>query len=432
MAARFDFANQNLKISQLKAAELSKTIAYERARARLLIVAIVASIVIGLLLVMGLVLITRSRNRERAAKMVLTETNRELEKAIAAKMEFLATTSHEIRTPLNGILGMTQVMMASRDMDEQSRERIGIVHTAGENMRMLVDDILDVAKMESGKLQVSAERFDLSMTLRQVAQVWRLQAESTGIQLCLELSECPHFIDGDGVRIRQIVSNLLSNAMKFTEAGTITLGARRDRARLHIIVKDSGIGIAPQWHESIFELFQQVDGGTTRKYGGTGLGLAICRNLVRAMGGDIKVDSEVGFGSTFTIDLPLIESDGAPIASATASGEQLRAALIVERNPLARGFLRAMLADKFDQLVFTGSSEEMLEASKTQNFEWIFADHATIEGKLLPTRDVRTVLFVDGPISTKFGDHVTVLSKPVSRAAINNALEACQAFADVA
>jgi signal transduction histidine kinase len=422
MAARFDFANQDLKISQLKAAQLEKTVAFERARAKLqrnlLIVIVTGSILVGGLLVTGLIMITRSRNRERAAKLVLADTNRELEKAIAAKMEFLATTSHEIRTPLNGILGMTQVMLSDRALTATLRDRIGIVHSAGENMRILVDDILDVAKMETGKLAVGTGTIELKATLRQVAQVWRLQAEAAGIGLVLHLDDCPERVEGDGGRLRQIVFNLLSNAMKFTEKGKVELIATAEGDRLRISVRDSGIGIARDWHESIFELFQQVDGGTTRQYGGTGLGLAICRNLARAMGGDVTVESETGFGSTFTIDLPLVVS--AETLPQSTGNARPNSVLVIERNPLTRGILRAVLSERFAVVNFAGSAEEAADILAHGDTDWIVADSASVDSWDVIDGNVPTIL-IEGTATAPAALHAvmrTVLTKPISKSAL--------------
>jgi signal transduction histidine kinase len=422
MAARFDFANQDLKISQLKAAQLEKSVAFERARAtlqrNLLIVIVIGSIVIGSMLIVGLILITRSRNRERAAKLVLADTNRELEKAIAAKMEFLATTSHEIRTPLNGILGMTQVMLADRKLDATLRDRIGIVHSAGENMRTLVDDILDVAKMETGKLAVGSGTIDLKATLRQVAQVWRLQAEAAGIGLILHLDDCPDRVEGDAGRLRQIVFNLLSNAMKFTEKGKVELIAKSEEGRLRISVRDSGIGISREWHESIFELFQQVDGGTTRQYGGTGLGLAICRNLARAMGGDISVESEPGFGSTFTIELPLVFADARGVANADTRSS--RTILVIERNPLTRGILRAVLSERFDVITFVSSDAEAVDTLAHGGVHWIIVDAASVDSWDMIDGSIPTVV-IEGTATVPEALHGSVravLTKPISKSAL--------------
>ena len=415
MAARFDFANQNTRIAQLKANELELQ--------RNFLIAIVAGGALALLLLsVGLILITRSRNRERAAKLLLAQTNRDLEKAIAAKMEFLATTSHEIRTPLNGILGMTQVMLADRKLSTALRDRIGIVHDAGEAMRTLVDDILDMAKMETGKLAVGEGTVELKATLRQVAQVWRLQAEAAGVGLILDLDECPEQIEGDAGRIRQIIFNLLSNAMKFTEKGTVELIGRavdlEDGAkRVRISVRDSGIGIDRKWHESIFELFQQVDGGRTRKYGGTGLGLAICRNLAQAMGGDISVESEPGFGSTFTVDLPLID----PVSALprAVSDDRRSTVLVIEHNPLTRGIMRAILSARFDVIKFVNSAAEGCNFLAVERADWVVADASSVEdfGLLFGSTNLPIVI-VEGaevvPNEIRNCAHV-VLAKPLTK-----------------
>ena len=420
MAARFDFASQNARIARLKAKELEL-------QRNLLIAVVAGGTLVLLVLSVGLILITRSRDRERAAKLVLAETNVQLEKAIAAKMEFLATTSHEIRTPLNGILGMTQVMLADRDLSETLRDRIGIVHGAGEAMRLLVDDILDVAKMETGKLSVGTGSVDLKATLRQVAQVWRLQAEAAGIALVVDTDRCPDWIEGDAGRIRQIIFNLLSNAMKFTANGSVELrattnGEGGDR-RILISVHDSGIGIAPEWHESIFELFQQVDGGTTRQYGGTGLGLAICRNLARAMGGDITVQSEPGFGSTFTMDLPFVE----PVVTArVTTGDEAASVVVIERNPLTRGLMRAMLSHRFGDIIFVGDVTEACALLAVNTVEWIIADAASIDdfNRLFEATEV-PILLLEGsePLADDTRVRATdVLCKPLTKSALLQAL----------
>lgn len=419
MAARFDFANQNTRIAQFKAKELELE--------RNVLIAVIAGGTLALLLLsVGLIMITRSRNRERAAKLLLAQTNFDLEKAIAAKMEFLATTSHEIRTPLNGILGMTQVMLADRKLGASLRDRIGIVHDAGETMRALVDDILDVAKMETGKLAVGSGAVELKATLRQVAQIWRLQAEASGVGLVLDLDDCPEQIEGDAGRLRQIVFNLLSNAMKFTERGKIELITRTvvvgDARRVRISIRDSGIGIDRKWHESIFELFQQVDGGTTRKYGGTGLGLAICRNLAQAMGGDISVESEPGFGSTFTIDLPLVEP--VVIPTWTTTGEHPTTVLVIEHNPLTRGMMRAILSERFEVISFVDDVAEALGFLALNKADWIVADAASVDdfARLFDGTQLPIVL-VEGaePVSDDAHSkaHI-VLAKPMTKLALLN------------
>ncbi len=368
-AARFDSANQELKISKLQRDEANRTAEFERSRAQtqLLIfvgLGVVSVVIVGMLGV-GLVTIRRSRNEVRAANVDLAETNSALGKALAAKTEFLATTSHEIRTPLNGILGMTQVMLADRSLGEAMRDRIGVVHGAGVTMRALVDDILDVAKMETGNLTIEQAPLDLRTTLTDLSRMWQEQARGKGLAFTLDLADCPDWIMGDAARLRQVAFNLLSNALKFTESGTVTLRAATlagpDGARFSISVHDTGIGIPADKHELIFESFRQADGGTTRKFGGTGLGLSICRNLARAMHGDVTVESAAGEGATFTLDLPLVRA-AAPVMAVVEQREATDALLIVDRNPITRAMLRTILEPRAGAVLFAGSIEEAVES----------------------------------------------------------------------
>ncbi|MGN6375102.1 MAG: ATP-binding protein, partial [Sphingomonas sp.] len=384
MAARFDYANQNMKIAQLKAADLQRKIAYERAHARTVRIAFVAAgsitvFIIGML-VFGIVVIRRSRNEERAAKNDLAETNAALAKALAAKTEFLATTSHEIRTPLNGILGMTQVMLADPKLAGDARERLGVVHSAGITMRALVDDILDVAKMETGNMTIERAPMDVCEVLRDVARVWRDQAETRGLAFNLSLDTCPAIVEGDAARLRQVVFNLVSNAIKFTERGSVTLhgcttdGAAGKRVRIEVI--DTGIGIAPDKLDEIFESFRQADASTTRRFGGTGLGLAICRNLARAMDGDVTVRSTLGEGTTFIVDLPLIEASAAR-ENADAAEAETGTLLIVDRNPITRSMLRALLAPCVGAVAFAGSLSEAQARIGEGGVSMVLIDDAT-------------------------------------------------------
>lgn len=314
IAARFDFANQNLRIARLKEDQLKRGLELERDKrwfwTTLSVGLIAAGAIVFAVVVAWLFSVRRVRDRVRAVNTSLTEANVALEKAVRAKTEFLSTTSHEIRTPLNGILGMTQVMLADRHVTPAMRERIGIVHAAGETMRALVDDILDVAKMESSELVLSHEPVDVAEIARATVQLWSGRAETKGLALDLDLTDVPASITTDRVRLRQIIFNLMSNAIKFTARGSITLRLGVEAAadgceQLVITVSDTGIGIAAEKFDEIFESFKQIDSGTARQYGGTGLGLTICRRLVEAMDGVITVASVVNSGTTFTVRLPL-------------------------------------------------------------------------------------------------------------------------------
>ena len=394
MSARFDFANQQARIAQLRANELRQQATIEQSRARIRAIVLggmlAAAGLISSLLLFGIVSIRRSRDRERAANEELSRTNVELEKALAARTEFLATTSHEIRTPLNGILGMTQVLLADRAIDPPVREKIQLVHGAGQTMKALVDDILDVAKMANGEIRIDKGPMDLAQLLRDAARVWEGQAETKGIRVVLDSAEAPARIVEDEVRLRQIVFNLMSNAVKFTDRGEVRLAAVAETVdpddpdserRLRIRISDTGIGIPGDRLDDVFESFRQVDGGTTRRHGGTGLGLAICRNLARAMGGDVTVASVFGAGATFMLDLPLDEI-ATPVATAIAGAGPAGLAdakmLLVETNPLSQSILRAVLTPHvaaFDLAAGLAEAETRLAEAAA---DLVLADAATL------------------------------------------------------
>lgn len=380
MAARFDDANKDAKIATLKANEAMQSAAFEKARARqqrVVFIGVVLATLVGVgMLIFGLITIRRSRNEVRAANVDLAATNMALEKALAAKTEFLATTSHEIRTPLNGILGMTQVMLADQGLGAATRDRLTVVHGAGVTMRALVDDILDVAKMETGNLTLESVPLDLPATLREVSRLWEDQARARGIAFVVDLGQSPVVIEGDPARLRQIVFNLLSNALKFTEKGTVTLKATTtDDQRLCIEVSDTGIGIPADKLDIIFDSFRQVDAGTTRKFGGTGLGLSICRNLARAMGGDVIVSSTPGEGSRFAVTLPLVLATKADAAGgAGVCGPSL---LIVDRNPISRSMLRALLSPQAGDVAFASSIDDAVRQIAAHAPSQVVIDDAT-------------------------------------------------------
>lgn len=369
--ARFDFANQELRIATLKASDLQKTVAFERDKARtqrfvFIGAGLVTALVIALL-AFGVLTLRRSRNR-------LSASNTALGKALAAKTEFLATTSHEIRTPLNGILGMTQVMLADQRLDTETRGRLSVVHGAGVNMRALVDDILDVAKMETGKMTIEEAAFDLRQVVRDATGMWAEQARAKKLSFDATLEDGPEWIIGDSARLRQIVFNLLSNAVKFTHTGSIGVTTEVAGDRWRLSVADTGIGIAPAKHEAIFEAFRQADTGTTRQYGGTGLGLAICRNLARAMGGDVSVQSDLDQGATFTIDLPLRRAE-APVASHEAKADGI---LVVDRSPITRAMFKTLFGPRAGSVTFAGSVDEAVGLIADGGPRTILIDDATL------------------------------------------------------
>lgn len=373
MAARFDYANQELRIANLQAQELRREAEFQRT---LFIGLGGASLLIVTLLSIGLFTIRRSRNQVRQANAVLEETNFALEKALRAKTEFLATTSHEIRTPLNGILGMTQIMLRDASVPEETRDRINIVHGAGMTMRALVDDILDVAKMETGNLTVEQTTTDLHATVHEVTRIWEEQARGKGLTFTLSYEGTPRWIETDPGRLRQIMFNLLSNAVKFTERGMLSVTVTATDGRLLLAIRDTGIGIPPDKLDEVFESFKQVDAGTTRQFGGTGLGLAIVRNLAHALGGTVSVSSVVGDGSTFTVDLPLhVAAAPESVEEPEADGETI---VILDRNPIVRGMLRTLFAPHFAAVQFAATIDEAIELAKAAGRVMVLADEATL------------------------------------------------------
>jgi signal transduction histidine kinase len=377
MTARFDFQNQNLKIARLKTQELEKTaqLARSREQARIAISETVgiAGAVLLLIITYSLVMMRRSRNEVRAINTKLEASNEALQKALNAKAEFLATTSHEIRTPLNGILGMTEVLLTDKELSPSARERLKLVHASSQQMRALVDDLLDVVKTESGALTIEKRDMDLHQLLRNLATTWSDQAGAKGLELQLSFAGAPQRIVEDEKRLLQIVQNLVSNAVKFTDHGWVRVEAfEEDGDRLIINVTDSGIGIAPADQARIFEPFTQVDGSVVRRFGGTGLGLAICRKLVAAMGGTIEVASMLGNGATFTIDLPLKRA----AAPSGASGDSLKdsALLAIAANPLTQSVLRMALGPHVRRLEIAPSLEAAGTLCAQENFALIVVD----------------------------------------------------------
>ena len=250
----------------------------------------------------------RDVSKSKAMEEELRLARERAEAASAAKAAFLANMSHEIRTPMNGVLGFTE-LLAQSDLDDEQRRQVQLIADSGQAMMELLNDILDMSKIDSGQMRVTAEPVDLGNKLRNCARLMEPIARAKGVDLTITIDPTlPKCIIGDPLRIRQILLNLIGNAVKFTEQGMIAVRAREAGDVLSIDVADSGVGIPADRLEEIFHQFSQADASIARKYGGTGLGLSISAALAKLMGGTIGVASTPGEGATFTLHLPLVEA----------------------------------------------------------------------------------------------------------------------------
>ena len=291
-----------------------------------------------------------------------------------AKSQFLANMSHEIRTPLNGVIGVAQALSRT-SLDRDQREMLDLIESSGHTLQTLLSDILDLARVESGRLEIMAEPFDLDRAIREAAQLYSATARDKGLQFFVEVApEAQCWVRGDVVRLKQILTNLVSNAVKFTGSGFISLtvapGPERDgRATLRFSVEDTGIGFDSAVRDRLFGRFEQADGAITRKFGGSGLGLSICKQLATMMDGELDCESEPGGGSAFFLTLPF-EAMAARLGDVIPT---LRV-LLADDHATNRKVVELILAQAPVELTCVENGAEALEAYRGGDFDLVLMD----------------------------------------------------------